>query len=127
MIARITSLALALAMLTACEQEPAEPTPTPPNTGSMGQEQDSSAAGDRTRTQTQTPSPESAPPAEGGQHYGADPAGDTMHDESQGMTEEERQAALRACQQVEGPERERCQREVNEQSNPDLPRPGDDQ
>lgn len=122
MLARIASLAVTLAVLTACGREPQETPRTSPATGETRQSADQAGAGDRTRSQdTRTPGTSTAgQPAEGGQHYEAGAA--SVHDQSEGMSEEERAAALRACERLEAAQRERCVNEVREQSNPDAMR-----
>lgn len=121
MIVRIATLALALAALTACDrQEPQDPPPpTPPPAGEVGQAGERTGSQPRTGTQGHAPAPPGASePAQGGEHYEAGAARTGLRDEGEGTTEEERQAALRACERLQGQDRERCEREVRERTDP---------
>lgn len=124
MLSRIASIALTLVVLSGCERQDTDaPAGTSPAPNSAEQSTDRSGAGDRTRTQqTQPPGASTAgEPAEGGQHYDAGAARVDMHEQSGGMSEDERQAALRACERLEMAERERCEAEIRARSNPDSP------
>lgn len=123
MLVRIASVALTLLVLAACGREPQEPARTPPATGESAQQADRSAAGDRTGTQQTQPtgSAASGQPAQGGQHYESRAGSAGVRDYSEGMSEEERQEALRACERLEAAERERCETEVRERANPQDP------